>query len=81
WLATDVIPTIRKHGAYLTDTKIEEILSNPDTIIRLATDLKEEKEKRKALEEANNKQKQIIGELKPKADYTDLILRNKGLVT
>ncbi|NJJ36626.1 phage repressor protein/antirepressor Ant [Clostridioides difficile] len=81
WLATDVIPTIRKHGAYLTDTKIEEILSNPDTIIRLATDLKEEREKRKALEVTNNKQQQIIGELKPKADYTDLILRNKGLVT
>ncbi|MCC0669209.1 phage antirepressor KilAC domain-containing protein [Clostridioides sp. ZZV14-6153] len=81
WLATDVIPTIRKHGAYLIDTKIEEILSNPDTIIRLATDLKEEREKRKALEVTNNKQQQIIGELKPKADYTDLILRNKGLVT
>ncbi|EQF27352.1 phage antirepressor KilAC domain protein [Clostridioides difficile CD160] len=81
WLATDVIPTIRKHGAYLTDTKIEEILSNTDTIIRLATDLKEEREKRKALEVTNNKQQQIIGELKPKADYTDLILRNKGLVT
>ncbi|MCC0642417.1 MULTISPECIES: phage antirepressor KilAC domain-containing protein [unclassified Clostridioides] len=81
WLATDVIPTIRKHGAYLTDTKIEEILSNPDTIIKLATDLKKEREKRKVLEATNNKQQQIIGELKPKADYTDLILRNKGLVT
>ncbi|MCC0682582.1 phage antirepressor KilAC domain-containing protein [Clostridioides sp. ES-S-0005-03] len=81
WLATDVITTIRKHGAYLTDTKIEEILSNPDTIIKLATDLKKEREKRKVLEATNNKQQQIIGELKPKADYTDLILRNKGLVT
>lgn len=81
WLAIDVIPTIRKHGAYLTDDKIEEILSNPDTIIKLATDLKEERAKRKILEATNNKQQQIIGELKPKADYTDLILRNKGLVT
>lgn len=81
WLAIDVIPTIRKHGAYMTDTKIEEILSNPDTIIKLATDLKKEREKRKALEITNNKQQQIIGELKPKADYTDLILRNEGLVT
>lgn len=77
----DILPTIRKHGAYLTDTKIEEILSNPDTIIKLATDLKKEREKRKALEVTNNKQQQIIGEIKPKADYTDLILRNKGLVT
>ncbi|HBF1330981.1 hypothetical protein C4256_02120 [Clostridioides difficile] len=81
WVMDDILPTIRKHGAYLTDTKIEEILSNPDTIIKLATDLKKEREKRKALEVTNNKQQQIIGELKPKADYTDLILRNKGLVT
>lgn len=81
WLAIDVIPTIRKHGAYLTDTKIGEILSDPDTIIKLATDLKEEKAKRKALETTNSKQQQIIGELKPKADYTDLILKSQGLVT
>lgn len=81
WIADEVLPNIRKHGGYLTDSKIEEILSNPDTIIKLATDLKEERAKRKILEETNNKQQQIIGELKPKADYTDLILRNKGLVT
>ncbi|HBG8448816.1 TPA: phage antirepressor KilAC domain-containing protein [Clostridioides difficile] len=81
WVTDEVLPTIRKHGGYLTDLKIEEILSNPDTIIKLATDLKEERAKRKSLEETNNKQQQIIGELKPKADYTDLILRNKGLVT
>ena len=48
WLAIDIIPTIRKHGAYMTDTKIEEILSNPDTIIKLATDLKK-REKREKL--------------------------------
>ncbi|VIF92134.1 anti-repressor [Clostridioides difficile] len=81
WVTDEVLPTIRKNGGYLTDSKIEEILSNPDTIIKLATDLKEERTKRKILEETNNKQQQIIGELKPKADYTDLILRNKGLVT
>lgn len=81
WVTDEVLTTIRKHGGYLTDSKIEEILSNPDTIIKLATDLKEERAKRKALEDTNNKQQQIIGELKPKADYTDVILKNKGLVT
>lgn len=59
----------------------DEILSNLDIIIRLATDLKEERAKRIALEETNNKQQQIIGELKPKTDYTDLILKDKGLIT
>lgn len=51
WVFEEVLPTIRKHGGYLTEEKIEEVLSNPDTIIKLATDLKQEREKRTALEE------------------------------
>lgn len=49
WITHDVIPTIRKHGAYMTPEKVEEILLNPDTIIKLATDLKEERERTAAL--------------------------------
>lgn len=81
WIAADVLPNIRKHGAYMTSQKIEEILTDPDTIIQLATTLKAERERSKALEVENAQQKQIIGELKPKADYTDYILKNKSLVT
>lgn len=80
WVTSEVLPSIRKHGAFLTEQKIEEILINPDTIINLATALKKEKEKTKALETANAVQQQQIAELKPKADYTDKILNNKGLV-
>ena len=50
WVTHEVIPSVRKHGAYITPDKIEEILINPDTIIRLCTDLKEERAKRAALE-------------------------------
>lgn len=50
WVTSEVLPSIRKHGGYLTPQKIEEVLLNPDTIIRLATDLKAEQEKVKALE-------------------------------
>lgn len=49
WLFEDVLPTIRKHGAYMTDAKIEEALLSPETIINLATQIKEEREKRMAL--------------------------------
>lgn len=42
WVCDEVLPSIRKHGGYLTPDKIEEVLSNPDTIIRLATQLKNE---------------------------------------
>ena len=37
WVTSEVLPSIRKHGAYMTDETIEQVLSNPDTIIRLAT--------------------------------------------
>mgnify|MGYP001595527323 CR=1 FL=1 len=46
WLATDVLPSIRKHGAYMTDNTIEKALMDPDFLIKLATNLKEEKSKR-----------------------------------
>ena len=50
WVTSEVIPSIRKHGAYMTPDTIEKILDDPDTIIHLATALKEERQKRKALE-------------------------------
>lgn len=50
WVTHEVLPTIRKHGAFLTPQKIEEVLLNPDTIISLATQLKAEQEQRRALE-------------------------------
>lgn len=50
WVTSEVLPTIRKHGVYMTPQKIEEALTNPDFIIRLAQELKTEREKRTALE-------------------------------
>jgi len=50
WVTSEVLPSIRKHGAYLTPQKVEDILTNPDTIIQLATQLKAERaEKEEAL--------------------------------
>ncbi len=40
WIAGEVVPSIRKHGAYLTPQKQEELIANPDLIIRLAHELK-----------------------------------------
>jgi len=50
-VADEILPAIRKHGGYLTPNKIEEVLLNPDTIIRLATDLKSEREARIAAQQ------------------------------
>ena len=55
WVTSEVLPAIRKHGAYMTDEKIEEVLTDPDTIIKLATQLKNERQQRQELEHKNEK--------------------------
>lgn len=81
WVTSEVLPSIRKHGAYMTDDAIKKALQEPDFIIKLATELKDEREKRKSAEIDAAQKEQIINELKPKADYTDRILQSKSLVT
>ena len=76
WVTSEVLPSIRKHGMYATD----ELIANPDIAIAAFQALKDEREQRKALEYECSRQKQIIGELKPKADYTDIILQSKSLM-
>lgn len=70
WLFDVVLPTIREHGVYMTDATIEKALSDPDFLIKLATQLKEERRRRQDAERQ-------IAEMKPKADYFDaLVERN-----
>ena len=66
WVFEEVLPLIRKHGGYLTPQKIEEVLTDPDTIIQLATTLKEEQARHKALEAEN----QVM---QPKALFADAV--------
>lgn len=67
WIRKEVIPSIRKHGAYMTPETIEKVLLNPDTIIQLATALKEERQRRLALE--------------PKAEAYDTFMDGSNLQT
>jgi anti-repressor protein len=53
WITHEVLPSIRKHGAYMTPETIEKALTDPDTIIKLATILKEERQKRLEAEQTN----------------------------
>ena len=57
WVFDEVLPTIHKHGAYMTPDKLEEVLLKPDTLIQLAQNLKAEQEKRMALEVKMEEQK------------------------
>ncbi|MGE9857048.1 phage antirepressor [Limosilactobacillus reuteri] len=66
WVTSEVLPIIRKHGAYMTPQTIEKVLLNPDTIINLATQLKQEQEQRKQLQAENE-------QMKPKALFADAV--------
>ena len=70
WITSEVLPSIRKHGAYMTDETIEKALLNPDFLIKLATELKEEKLKRI---EAERK----IEESKPLITFAETCIKSK----
>ena len=77
FIADEVIPSIRRHGVYMTPETLEAAILNPDTLIKLCTALKEEQDKRKALEAANSALTVDNAVMKLKADYFDeLVDRN-----
>lgn len=73
WVTNEVLPAVRRHGAYMTPETIEQTLTNPDFIIRLATELKEEKAKRETLEADNER-------MKPKEIFTDAVTESSNSI-
>lgn len=77
-VADVVIPSIRKHGAYITPDTIDKMIATPEFGIKLLTALKDEQEKNRALEAENALQKQAIADFEPIKQYVDTILESKG---
>ena len=76
-VADEIIPSIRKHGAYMTPDTIDRMITSPEFGIKLLTALKDEQDKRKALEIANSTLTVDNQIMRPKADYFDeLVDRN-----
>lgn len=82
WVTSEILPSVRKHGAYATSDTIDKIISDPDFGIKLLKSLKEEKQKNKelsikneTLKVENETQAQMIAELNPKATYYDEVLK------
>ena len=73
WVTSEVLPAIRKHGGYMTPEKVEEALMNPDVMIRLATELKAERQKRQALSKLADEQGAQIAKMQPKAFFADAV--------
>ncbi len=73
WVTHEVIPAIRKHGAYATDETIDRIIGDPDFGIRLLGELKQEREQRKALEAKNE-------QMQPKARFADAVSSSRSSI-
>lgn len=65
-LADEVLPSIRKHGAYMTEETLQRAITSPDFLIKLATELKQEQNARKLAE-------QQVKELTPKGIFADAV--------
>lgn len=66
WVTSEVLPSIRKHGAYMTEDILERTITDPDFLIKLLTNMKEEREARKIAE-------QKVKELTPKGIFADAV--------
>lgn len=77
WVTSEVLPSIRKHGAYMTPETLEAAILSPDYLLKVVTALKDETDKRKALEAVNSRLTVENQIMHPKADYFDeLVDRN-----
>lgn len=73
WVTSEVLPSIRKHGAYMTPETLEAAILNPDYLVKIATALKAETDKRKALES------KVTADA-PKVLFADAVAASKSTV-
>ena len=85
FIADEVVPSIRRHGAYMTPGTLDQMIASPEFGIRLLSALKDERDKRLELETANAallaenaQQRQAIEDFKPVREYVDTILQSEG---
>lgn len=76
WITSEVLPSIRKMGGYMTPEKINELFNNPDAIIKLCLEWKAALAEKQELRNIVDMQAVEIAELMPKANYYDVILQS-----
>lgn len=81
WITHDVIPSIRKHGIYATEEVLDKMIDSPEFGIKLLTSLKEEREKRKALESVVEVQGNQLEEQKPLVEFANRVSNTDRLIS
>lgn len=80
WITAEVLPTIRKHGAYATTETIDSIIANPDNGIRLLQALKEERQQRQLAESKAAILEEVTKEQAPKVTFADAIIGSETFI-
>ena len=80
WVTSEVLPSIRKHGAYMTEQTLERALTSPDFLIELATQLKTEQEQRRRLETTVAAQNKQMEQDKPKVLFADSVAASSSSI-
>lgn len=73
WITSEVLPSIRKHGAYATEATIDSIIANPDNGIKLLMALKEERQQRQLAESKAALLEEVTKEQAPKVIFAEAI--------
>lgn len=79
WVTEEVLPSIRQHGAYMTQETLQEAFCNPDSLLKIAMALKEESDKRKALEAKNSELEVAMTIAAPKVEYYEELCDRNAL--
>ena len=80
WVCEEILPSIRKHGAYMTPETVVQMFQNPDALIQLLTTLKNEQEQNALLRAQREANAKAIEAMQPKAEYFDAVLRSSKLI-
>lgn len=80
WVTNEVLPSIRKHGTYITGETLAQMLQNPDNLIELLTALKSEQDRNVVLSMQNEMNARNIEVMQPKAEYYDTVLQSDTLI-
>lgn len=79
-VADEVIPSIRKHGMYITSDKMVEILSSPETMIQILFNYRDEHQLRLKVEAENAQQKQLLAVNEPKVVFAESVAASSDTI-
>lgn len=80
WITHDVLPSIRKHGAYITPSKLGDLLRRPESVVEMLAVLSAEQKKNAELTEQNKALAQRNEEMRPKEEYFDDLVDTNSLM-